>query len=227
MKSKLSDLLKKMFLSSMASIVAHNTIAADRALTIEHNFGNNKEREFSLSTRKDLSPKLLLKQNSSSEWAIISHRSHRSHSSHRSHYSSTSSSSSSRSSNTRSSRSSTSTTSRPLGINSSSSSSNNSIPARIITPTPPASNHLKISPTELNLGDRNLKLGMSGSDVTQLINILIKKGYLKLENGDPKVYGTYTYDETIEATVKKYQLNNGLKSDGVCGSSTTYHLLHK
>jgi hypothetical protein len=232
MKSKLSDLLKKVFLSSIASIVANNTATADGTPAIEHNFGKNKENEFSLSTEKDLSPKLLLKQNSNSEWAVVSHRSHRSHSSHRSHYSSTSGSSSSRSSTTRSSGSnssgsSTSTTSRPLGISSSGSSSNSSTPARTITPTQSPSNTLGISPTGLNLGDRNLKLGMSGSDVTQLINILIKKGYLKLENGDNQVYGTYTYDETIEATLKKYQLNNGLKNDGVCGSATAYHLLHK
>jgi len=68
---------------------------------------------------------------------------------------------------------------------------------------------------------------MSGSDVTELINILIKKGYLKVESGDSKVYGTYNYDETIEATVKKYQKDNNLISDGTCGPATTYHLLNK
>ena len=76
----------------------------------------------------------------------------------------------------------------------------------------------------MSLGDRNLKLGMSGSDVTQLINILIKKGYLKLENGETTVSGTYTYDETIEAVVKKFQKDNGLDSDGECGPTTTYYL---
>lgn len=224
MKNKLSDLLNKIFLSSIASIITNNTASAipvtDDICT------KNAERVFSMSTKKDLSPKLLLKQNTGSEWTVVSHRSHRSHSSHRSHYSSTSGSSSSRSTTSRSSGSSSSTTSKPLGISTSGSSSGSSNPARVLTPTK-SSNTSGISPTSLKFGDRNLKLGMSGSDVTELINILIKKGYLKLENGDSQVYGTYTYDETIEATVKKYQKDNGLVSDGTCGSATTYHLLKK
>jgi peptidoglycan hydrolase-like protein with peptidoglycan-binding domain len=84
-----------------------------------------------------------------------------------------------------------------------------------------------LSATALKLGDRNLKRDMSGSDVTELINILLKKGYLLLENGQNQVYGTYTYDETIEATVKKYQKDNNLTVSGNCDASTAYHLLNK
>lgn len=224
MKSKFSDLLNKIFLSSIASIVANNTAAAVPITDVTYT--DNAERVFELSKQKDLSPKLLLKQNTNSEWTVVSHRSHRSHSSHRSHYSSTSGSSSSRPTASRSSGSSSSTTSKPLGISSSGSSSSSSTAPRTLTPSKP-SNTIGISPTTLKFGDRNLKLGMSGSDVTELINILIKKGYLKLESGESKVYGTYNYDETIEATVKKYQKDNNLVSDGTCGPATTYHLLNK
>lgn|SRR5690606_22511715 len=226
MKNKLSDLLNKIFLSSIASIVTNSTAAATATPTIDNSYTDNAKRGFSILPKKDLSPKLLLKQNTRSEWTVVSHRSHRSHSSHRSHYSSTSGSSSSRSTTSRSSGSSSSTTSKPLGISSSGSSSNSSTAPRTLTPSKP-SNTIGISPTTLRFGDRNLKLGMSGSDVTELINILIKKGYLKVESGDSKVYGTYNYDETIEATVKKYQKDNNLISDGTCGPATTYHLLNK
>lgn len=65
---------------------------------------------------------------------------------------------------------------------------------------------------------------MSGTDVTELINILLKKKYLKLEDDGTSVVGSYTYDETIEATVKQFQVDNGVKADGICGPLTIYHL---
>ncbi|GGC50075.1 hypothetical protein GCM10011386_47930 [Parapedobacter defluvii] len=81
-----------------------------------------------------------------------------------------------------------------------------------------------ISATALKLGARTLKLGMSGTDVTELINIFLKKKYLKLDDGRTQVTGSYTYDETIEATVKQFQIDNGMKADGVCGALTVYYL---
>lgn len=81
-----------------------------------------------------------------------------------------------------------------------------------------------ISATALKLGARTLKLGMSGTDVTELINIFLKKKYLKLDDGGTQVTGSYPYDETIEATVKQFQLDNGMKADGVCGALTVYYL---
>ena len=172
---------------------------------------NNNER--SEPKFIDLNPKLILKQNKNSELFVMAHRSHRSHSSHRSHYSSTSGSSS-RSSSSSSKNSGSSTT------NTAKSSTTSNLYISSLSKSTSG-----ISAATLALGDRNLKLGMSGSDVTQLINILLIKGYLKLENGETTVIGAYTYDETIQAVVKKFQKDNGLESDGNCGATTTYYLL--
>ncbi|WP_293924338.1 peptidoglycan-binding protein [Sphingobacterium sp. UBA6320] len=236
MKSKLSDVLKKLFFSSLAGIAANSTVQAEAV--IDATTAKYKENEFSLVKEKDLSPKLLLKLNSNSGWSLISHRSHRSHSSHRSHYSGSTSSSSSYSGSTSSSSkasssnssNSGSSTTRPVGFSSSGSSNSSSSSKESSTSrntNSSSKNIAGLSATVLRLGDRNLKRDMSGSDVTELINILIKKGYLRLENGLTQVYGTYTYDETIEATVKKYQKDNNLNGSGNCDASTAYHLLNK
>lgn len=215
MKTNLSSLIKKVFLSSIAGILANNSSAA--APTFDSISPKSEDKEQYRLKLYDLSPKLILKQNKNSELMVMAHRSHRSHSSHRSHYSSTSGSTSRSSSS--SSRSSSSNSSSSNNSN----SSNNSTPSFFYNSNTSKSTS-SISVATLSLGDRNLKLGMSGSDVTQLINILIKKGYLKLENGETTVSGTYTYDETIEAVVKKFQKDNGLDSDGECGPTTTYYL---
>ena len=214
MKSNLTSLIKKVFFSSVAGILSHDTTHAGPS--IEFTTLENNDHELAAHKILDLSPKLLLKQNKNSQWFVMAHRSHRSHSSHRSHYSSTSGSTTrSTSSPTRSSGSSTN----------SSSSSSNSTTSPYLLNTNSVKVNSGLSATTLKLGDRNLKLGMSGSDVTQLINILIKKGYLKLENQETQVTGSYTYDETIEAVVKQYQKDKGLVSDGTCGVTTTYYLL--
>src|SRR5690606_2832377 len=128
----------------------------------------------------NLQPKLLLKKITNEEWSIMAHRSHRSHSSHRSHYSSSAGSSSSNS------RSSGSTSSRSTGSSSNNSSTGSSNTTKInsFKSNSNVSNNntsnLGISATALTFGSRILKRGMSGSDVTELINILLKKGYLKL-----------------------------------------------
>jgi len=235
MAKKLSFLVKKIFLSSLAGIIVNDSSGAHN--NNENEILNLADQEFfSISKDKDLTPKLLLKKNNTGIIAV-SHRSHRSHSSHRSHYSSSSGSSSSRTSRPSSTRPSSSSSTKP-----SSSSSSNNKPLRLLdnpavsksslpytfkpNQTNP-SNSADIIPVNIRLGDRNLKRGMSGSDVTELINILIKKGYLKLANEKSQVYGTYQYDETIEAVIKRYQLDNGLTSDGTCGPLTVYHLLNK
>lgn len=197
----------------MAGIAANTTT---HALPILHEpLIKLNDKDFSIIKNKDLSPKLILKLNTSSEWTAVSHRSHRSHSSHRSHYSS-STGGSTRSSGT--SSSSSSGISRGSSGSTSGSSINNLSTSRSLS---------QLKATSLKLGDRNLKRGMSGTDVTELINILLKKKYLQLEDGDNQVYGTYTYDETIEATIKRYQKNNNLTADGNCGPTTAYHLLNK
>lgn len=199
-KNKLSSLLKKVFLGSLTGIVAGNPSTANNdfdGFNLDEDENNLESR---LNKKMDISPKLLLKIGSDNEWSITSHRSHRSHSSHqshRSHYSSYSGGSNSQPKNN-------------PGVQ-------------------PNYNYdnTKTTTTSLKLGSRTLKNGMSGADVTELINILLKKKYLKLEDGGTHVTGEYTYDDTVEGAVKKYQEDNGLTADGICGSITIYYLKNK
>ena len=69
--------------------------------------------------------------------------------------------------------------------------------------------------TELRLGDRLLKKGMSGSDVRELQQNLLKLGYALPKYGADGGYGA----ETGEA-VKAFQKKSGLDADGVYGSNT-------
>lgn len=76
------------------------------------------------------------------------------------------------------------------------------------------------SEIELRLGDRLLKKGMSGSDVRELQQNLLKLGYALPKYGADGGYGM----ETVEA-VKAFQKKNGLEADGVYGSNTHKSLL--
>ena len=76
------------------------------------------------------------------------------------------------------------------------------------------------SEVELQLGDRLLKKGMSGSDVRELQLNMLKLGYVLPKYGADGGYGT----ETVEA-VKSFQKKNGLEADGVYGSNTHKSLL--
>lgn len=195
MASKLTILLRKVFLGSLAGIAASNTTTANTPSTILEPNENENKFESILNRKPNLSPKLLLKKTTNDEWAFVSHRSHRSHSSHRSHYSS-------------------------RGGSNNSTPSNNSSNSGI-------SPNYNSNSAALQLGARTLKRGMSGTDVTELVNILLRKKYLRLDDGGTYVTGLYTYDETIEGAVKKFQSDNGLTSDGVCGSTTIYYLKNK
>lgn len=156
MKNKLSSLLRKVFLGSLAGIAASNTSTANTTVTVFEPTKGDTKFESILNRKPDLSPKLLLKKTSNDEWAFVSHRSHRSHSSHRSHYSSSSGGSYTPPSNSGNSGNS----GLSPGSKSNSGSSNNGT-----------------TTTVLKLGSRTLKKGMSGTDVTELVNILLRKEY--------------------------------------------------
>lgn len=218
MKTTLSSLLKNVFLSSLAGILAKEGRALDVSRDIYQSDADNSEVAL-LESSSNLQPKLLLRKIDNEGWNIIAHRSHRSHSSHRSHYSHYSSSSRG-SSKPRSSGSSSSS----RGSSSSGSDKNTVERSSLLSSPSGVSANPSISATALKLGARTLKRGMSGTDVTELINILLQKKYLKLEDGGTRVVGSYAYDETIEATVKQFQVDNGMKGDGICGPLTIYYL---
>jgi murein L,D-transpeptidase YcbB/YkuD len=72
----------------------------------------------------------------------------------------------------------------------------------------------------IDLGDRVLKSGMQGTDVTQLINILIDKKYL---NG-PLHKGSSIFDETVRTAVIAFQKDTGIDADGIVNTQTVYFL---
>lgn len=208
MTNKLTNLLRKVFLGSLAGIAASNISTATTPTTFLEPNENENLNKLIFSHKPDLTPKLILKKNNNNEWAFMSHRSHRSHQSHRSHYSSQGSGHISHFSHYSSSAGGGST------YPNSSNYYNNSIGS---------SN----SNNYLSLGSRNLSLGKSGTDVTELINILIRKGYLTTNTRLSYVTGIYEYDNTVMDAVKRFQRNNGLQDDGICGPSTIYYLKNK
>lgn len=208
MKNKLSYLLNKVFLGSIAGIASTNTMNAEnRTIHLNSNFDENKIMPL-INKKADLTRKLLLRRNSSNVWFGMAHRSHRSHSSHRSHYSSSSGGSYTPPNNSGSSY-------RSGSSNNSGNSSVSSSPKYFNGTT---------SAKSLKLGSRTLIKGMSGTDVTELINILLTKKYLSSSSGQKNVTGSYTYDEIIEDAIKQFQSDNSLQSDGICGASTIYYL---
>lgn len=75
-------------------------------------------------------------------------------------------------------------------------------------------------PKTFNLGDRLLKKGMQGADVTQLKNILIDKELLN----KPFVKGEINFDITIEQALKRFQDSIGIEASGVVDTQTLYFL---
>jgi len=73
---------------------------------------------------------------------------------------------------------------------------------------------------KINLGDRILKKGMEGTDVTQLKNILIDKGYLS----GILAKGSTLFDADIENAVIKFQKYTGIDTDGIVEIQTVYFL---
>src|SRR5690606_5181082 len=153
-------------------------------------------------SKVDRSKKLLLKLNKLNQFEFLSHRSHRSHSSHRSHYSSSSSGS---------------RTNRSSPTSPSSSGSASSLSSGSVVKTPSLLPNYK-------LGSRILSKGMKGTDVTELINILLQKKYVVLSDGGMVVTGIYTYDEIVEDAVKRFQIDNNIDSTGICDVTTVYKL---
>lgn len=191
----LDKLIRRVILSSIATSPVGIVIGNDLNSVETLLPFSVSEARISSGNSISLQPKLLLKFKGNDSWDINSHRSHRSHSSHRSHYSSSSSGSSGSSSSSSGSSSSSSN----LGIKSATPSSN-------------------------VLGSRTLKLGDVGSDVTQLVNLLLQKGYLVKVDETKTVFGVLTFDKVIEDAVKQFQIDKNQKADGVVGPSTLYLL---
>ncbi len=201
---KLFGLFHKVFLSSLGSIIAANASASDESITDKMVFTfleDDNSCDLITDIKHDLSPKLLLKISATGdEWSVDAHRSHRSHQSHRSHYSS----SSGHASHFSHYSSSTGGTQQNSG-----------------TTKPTTSTTTKKS---YKLGDRTLYKDMKGADVTEALNLLVKKKYLYFTDGSTQAFGESAFDETMESAVKSFQKDHGLKDDGIIGTTTVYYL---
>ena len=205
MANNISTILRRIFLGSLAGITASSSgNAKENVKALEQN-ENEKQFESAVYAKRDLSPKLILKKTRNNELEFVSHRSHRSHQSHRSHYSSYSGGESEKSTP----------------------KSNPNLKPNYNKSISDSSSHTDKLTNSLQLGSRKLSKGMSGTDVTELVNILLRKEYLKLEGGGTQVTGTYIFDEIVEGAVMKFQSDNGLKNDGVCDFTTIYYLKNK
>ncbi|MDE5963363.1 MAG: peptidoglycan-binding protein, partial [Alistipes sp.] len=71
-----------------------------------------------------------------------------------------------------------------------------------------------------SLGDRILKKGKHGADVTQLKNILIDKEFLE----KPFVKGDVSFDVEIERALKRFQDSIGIEATGEVDTQTLYFL---
>jgi murein L,D-transpeptidase YcbB/YkuD len=76
------------------------------------------------------------------------------------------------------------------------------------------------------LGDRIIKPDFEGHDVTELILILYKKGYIQIE-GDTTSMGESKYEGDLIQAVKEFQKDYGLHQDGIVGNNTIKELLEE
>lgn len=186
-------------------------------------------------------PSFILKtiNGSSGDYEGNYHTSHRSHSSHRSHYSSSSSSSyGSYSSGGSSSGSYSSGTTSSSSYSPKTSSSPtktyveapvNSSPAKSYSPlTSPSPNSPSVvtstparAVTSYKLGDRLLSFGQKGSDVVELKNRLIQRGYY-VRTGELPL--TDIFDEPTRDAVKKLQRAHNLSEDALVDPALTVYL---
>lgn len=193
MKKKSKKILKSILLSSLFSLIGTSANAAPVAVEIESDNSNDSDLLNSLSNKIQ---KNILKMGHNGEVKLIAgHRSHRSHSSHRSHRSSSSGSYSSGSS-----------------YRSGSSSSSYTPP---VAPAKTAATY--------QLGDRTLKEGVYGNDVTALTNLLVTKKYLHKDKITLRS-GYAVYDSNVKAAVIRFQNDARLTSDGIVSSQTITQL---
>lgn len=199
MNIKFSDYLKGIFATSIAALIPSKS---DATILNFSDLTQDKTTSEILSEKNNqLYPKLLLSFYDDDSYSAIGHRSHRSHSSHsshRSHYSST--------------------TNTNNYNNTNNSNSNIALPSK-------NKNHNSTSTvTTFKLGDRTITEGMKGEDVTQMVNILIKKGYLELKDGQKSVTGIYEFTGVIVDALKEFQKAKGMEADGIVGPTTVYYL---
>lgn len=204
MKTKAKKIIRNILIGAVASLYHTDAQAAENSTLplLEGLNGDDQESAVSALKNKIIKNVLQVKKNGETK-LIAGHRSHMSHRSggggggghysHASHYSGYGGGSSRRSSHSSPSSSSYGTTySAPK-------------------PTP------KTYKT-YNLGDRTLKSGLYGNDVSKLVSLLVSKNYMNsswitMQNGYP------IYNARVVSAVKRFQKDAGRSQDGVMTAS--------
>lgn len=201
MKNLRKKILRSILLSSVLSFLSPNAEAAPVNVNLDND--KNDDQDLINSLKSKIQKNVLKLGNNGDVKLIAAHRSHRSHRSHSSHRSSSSGSSyRSSGSSYRSSGSS---------YNSSSITSSSNLYSKPATPTKTAETYL--------LGDRTLKEGIYGNDVTSLVNLLISKKYLHKDNVT-KRSGYAVYDSNVKNAVVRFQNDALISNVGVVTTET-------
>jgi murein L,D-transpeptidase YcbB/YkuD len=224
MKSKHIKLFKSIFLSSFATLLATETNAGIYDLDKINLNLDNENSGIAVKNKPELSPKLVIRFNNNDTYMTMAHRSHSSHSSqsshssHSSHYSSYNSSGGSTYPTTPSPTYSTPVPSSPSTTTYRSNSNQTEAHSTTSNNTYNSTN----KEYQQKLGDRILKKGMTGTDVEELIDLLVLNGYFTKDNPDLVKYNEFNLN--VELSVIKYQRSKGLTADGIVGAKTVYYL---
>jgi murein L,D-transpeptidase YcbB/YkuD len=229
MNSKHIKILKNIFLSSVATIFSVDSNANIYNIDKIKLSLNEDENSLNIDKSLRLSPKLIIKFNDDNSYSTLAHKSHSSHSSHSSHRSHSSHSSHYSGYNSNDAKTVYPTTPAKTTKKTPVDTTPKSTP---VYTTPKTPNNTSLKETDkknstpnydnhFNLGDRVLRIGMSGTDVEELIDLLEIEGYY-IKNDVNYVYDTF--DIGVENAVKKFQKDKGLTDDGVVGAKTIYYL---
>jgi hypothetical protein len=203
MRESLRDIVRRVLSGSILVTGAATPAAA--AVVVDHPTVELPPPAAELSAAADVGvmvlrearPRLVLKRAAESTLTLVSsHRSHRSHSSHRSHYSS----SGGRGGGYRRSYPRTTT------------------PSRRSEPLPVTGAYCV--PVDVEFGSRLLQRGMCGSDVAELMRLLVAHGHLA--SYDVNSDSMFTF--AVENAVREFQRSRQLDRDGKVGPVTSRHL---
>lgn len=201
MKDKAKNIIRNILIGAVASLYHTEAQATENFAqpTFDGLSGDDKESAVSALKNKIIRNVLQIKKNGETK-LIAGHRSHMSHRSggggggghysHASHYSS-----------------------YGRGRSSHSSHSSSSYGTTYSAPKPTPKTY-----KTYDLGDRTLKLGVYGNDVSKLTSLLVSKNYMKsswitMHNGYP------VYNARVVAAVKHFQKDAGKPQSGVMTSS--------
>lgn len=204
MRNKAKKIIRNILIGAVASIYNTDAQAAENSTKplLEGLNGDEKESAISALKNKIIKNVLQIQKNGDTK-LIAGHRSHMSHRSggggggghysHASHYSSYGGGGSSHSSH--------------------SSHSSSSYGTTYSAPKPAPKTY-----KTYNLGDRALKSGLYGNDVSKLTSLLVSKKYMNsswitMQNGYP------VYNARVISAVKRFQKDAGKSQDGVMTSS--------